>query len=175
MRLLIAHQDANAREALARVAAAVPGVDLELVESSEGGEAMELLLAVDSPRVAVVDWDLPGCDGLELCRLTRAYYEAGRPYVILLAGKCHSVADALEAGADDCVRVPVPADEMRARIGVGCRFAALPVGRDVPEALGSSESDLVPTLRARRYEIDLLDADDLGGGRLDLESMLALQ
>lgn len=177
MQVLIAHRAATAREALKRVVGAVPGADLEVIESNDGGETMELLLAADSPRIAVVDWDLPGCDGLELCRLARAYYEAGRPYLILLAREGHSIAEALEAGADDCVHMPVPADELRARIGVGRRFASLPGGRIVPaEAAAEPELDTAPTLCAQRSEDDVCLGDKARTSRsLVLESMLATQ
>jgi DNA-binding response OmpR family regulator len=121
MQLLIAHRDEAARQALKHAVADLEGV--ETVESMDGEETMEILLAADSPRVAVVDWDMPGCDGLELCRLVRTYYQAGRPYIILLARRGYRLADGLEAGADDCVYTPVPSDELRARIGVGRRLS----------------------------------------------------
>jgi DNA-binding response OmpR family regulator len=124
MQLLIAHRDRLARRALERVAAnAGP---LELIESGDGLETLEVLLATDSPAVAVVDWDLPGLDGLELCRLVRAYHKVGPPYIVLLAHDGCDIAAALDAGASDCVRTPANAAELRARIDAGRRFAGLP-------------------------------------------------
>jgi len=154
MEVLIAHKDAGVRESLKRVVQAVPGADLEVVESGDGAETVEMLLAADSPHIAVVDWDLPGCDGLELCRLAQAYYEAGRPYLLVLAGKGHNVAEALDAGADDCVHLPVQADELRARIGVGRRFALQPGGRVVPLAAAGWRCAETPTLVAERRAED---------------------
>jgi DNA-binding response OmpR family regulator len=144
VRLLIAHGDAAARLALARVAAGVGGGDLGVVESGHGMEALEALLGDDHPSIAVVDWDLPECDGLELCRQVRTYREAGPPYIILLAKGGHSVAQGLEAGADDCVRTPVAADELRARIGVALRFVALPWARAMGAAPGASGGVTAP-------------------------------
>ena len=150
MQLLIAHGDAASRLALKLVAAALPGGELEVIESGEGMETLEMLLATDSPVVALVDWDLPGCEGPELCRLVRAYREAGPPYIILLAPSDYRLAEGLEAGADDCVRTPANADELRARINVGCRFAALPWERINQAAAGdaqcSAADDAYPTL-----------------------------
>ena len=134
MKLLIAHRDDASRLALKLVAAALPDGDFEVIESCEGIETLEILLAADSPLVAVVDWDLPGCEGPELCRLVRAYRHAGPPYIILLARPECRLAEGLEAGADDCVRMPADADELRARVNVGRRFAALPWRRVVPAA-----------------------------------------
>ncbi len=126
MQLLISHGDGTARLALRQVVAAAKVADLEMIESGEGTETLELLLEPHSPAVALVDWDLPGLDGPELCRLVRAYHEAGPPYVILLARAGHDIAEGLEAGADDAVRTPANAAELRARINVACRFAGLP-------------------------------------------------
>ena len=124
MQLLIAHGDRAARLALSRVAD--DAGRFEVIECGDGVEALNLLLAACPPAVAVVDWSLLGVDGLELCRLAQVYREAGPPYVILLAGEGREVAEGLDAGANDCVRIPVNPVELRARIDVGRRFAALP-------------------------------------------------
>ena len=126
MKLLIAHGDATSRLALMRVAAELAFSDLEVIESGDGMATVDMLLGADPPAVAVIDWDLPECDGLELCRLARAYREAGPPYIILLARSDYRLAEGLEAGADDCVHTPADAAELRARINVGRRFATLP-------------------------------------------------
>jgi DNA-binding response OmpR family regulator len=171
MRLLIAHGDAQARLALKRVVA--DDADLETIESGEGTETLELLLASDSPAVAVVDWDLPGLDGLELCRLVRDYHEAGPPYVILLARNGREVATALDAGAGDCVQTPVESAELRARIDAGRRFAELPWERLAVAA--ERAHDARAALSAQRS----LDGDDpdcdgetLGEAKFELKSVL---
>ncbi|MEZ5126166.1 MAG: response regulator [Thermoleophilia bacterium] len=159
MQLLIAHADASAREALKRVVADLPGGDLEIIESGDGLETMEYLLAAESPRIALVDWDLPGCDGLEICRLVRAYYEAGRPYVILLGRADHRIADGLEGGADDCVHTPVPADELRARVGVGRRFADRPRERVLPGETQSAPAAVRESAAMLSAQATLADID----------------
>lgn len=122
MKLLIAHGDAGTRFALRRVAVGLASVDLEPVESGDGSQTVELLLAADAPDLAVIDWDLPGCDGPELCRRVRARRRSGRLYIILLARSGHPLADGFEAGADDCVSVAAGAHELQARISAGRRF-----------------------------------------------------
>jgi len=128
MQLLIAHKDAAARAALARAIVVGRDGDLEVVESAVGTEALELLLEDDAPRLAVVDWDLPGLDGPELCRLVRDFHLGGPPYIVLLAAGIHhpEIEAALEAGANDCIRTPAPAAEIRERVDAGRRFVEVP-------------------------------------------------
>lgn len=184
MQLLIAHGDAASRLALKRVVAGLPDGSLEVIESGEGMETVEMLLAADSPALAVVDWDLPGCDGPELCRLVRAYHEAGPPYIILLARSDHRIAVGLEAGADDCVHTPAKGDELRARINVGRRFAALPWERVTQAATRhaqrSPERDTQPRpeLDAQRWPDDEGPEGECAsrsGAKFELESMLVAQ
>jgi DNA-binding response OmpR family regulator len=111
----------------------------------------------------------------------RAHRGAGPPYLILLARSGHRVADGLEAGADDCVRTPADADELRARINVGRRFAALPWERvtqaDTDDAQRSSEPETrsAPELDAQRSADDDGDCGVLPGARFELESVLVAQ
>jgi DNA-binding response OmpR family regulator len=181
MKLLIAHGDDTARLALKRVVAGLPGGDLEVIECGQGLEAFEMLLAADHPALALVDWDLPGCDGPELCRLVRAYHEAGPPYIILLARSVRRLAEGLEAGADDCVHTPAQGDELRARINVGRRFAALPWERVTQTAMGDEQcspeldAQRSPELDAQRCaDDDGLDGDHgaLPGAKFELQSVL---
>jgi DNA-binding response OmpR family regulator len=182
MQLLIAHRDEASRLALKLVIARLPAGDFEVIESGEGAETLELLLAADSPIVAVVDWDLPGCDGPELCRLVRAYRHAGPPYIILLAHRDCRSAEGLEAGADDCVRTPANADELRARINVGRRFMELPwervTGATARDAKRPRTADLhvVPDLDALRSPDDAgLGDGALSEAKFELKSVLVAQ
>ena len=180
MQLLIAHGDTTARLALERVVA--DEEELETIESGEGLETLEMLLSPDAPEVAVIDWHMPGIDGLELCRLAHAYHAAGPPYVILLARADCDVAQGLDAGASDCVHTPVNAAELRARIDVGRRFAALPWSRltgAAPAAAVAAAKDAHEekfTLSAQR-SLNGEDPDDDGDGcaKFELESVLVAQ
>ena len=127
MHLLIAHKDAAARAALARAVTGGNDSELEIVECGEATEALELLLREDSPRIAVVDWDLPDLDGPELCRLVRDFHLGGPPYIVLLAGPCHpDIEEGLRAGANDCIRTPARAAEIRERVDAARRFVGVP-------------------------------------------------
>jgi len=135
MHVLIAHRGQGSRNGLAE---ALKGRGFDLAEVDDGGEALEFLLGGDVPRVALVDWDLPTIEGPELCRLVRDFHLEDPPYIILLAALAHhgDVAVGLEAGANDCVRTPVTAAELRARVEMGRRFVELPWGQPDDAAAG---------------------------------------
>src|SRR5229473_6071284 len=67
------------------------------------------------PDVVILDWMLPGMDGLEVCRRLRA---AGPVPILMLTAK-DTVGDrviGLDAGADDYLVKPFAFDELLARI-----------------------------------------------------------
>lgn len=128
MDVLIAHGGEGSRRGLAK---ALRPLGLRITEAADGADALEALLAEEAPRIALVDWDLPRIEGPELCRLVRDFHVEDPPYVILLAGPTHSheAPAGLQAGAHDCVRTPVTAAELRARVEMARRFMDLPWGQ----------------------------------------------
>jgi diguanylate cyclase (GGDEF)-like protein len=99
----------------------------EVVAAGDGDEAWQILERDDGPSMAILDWMMPGLDGVELCRRIR---ERGRePYVyVILATRRNHPADVvlgLEAGADDFVTKPFHTDELLARIRAGERIVGL--------------------------------------------------
>jgi DNA-binding response OmpR family regulator len=125
VKLLIAHGDAGSRWALREVAEDLSAIGLVPLESDEGGQTVEMLLADDGPDVAVVDWDLPGCNGPELCRQVRARRASGPPYIIVLAETPEQVGEAFAAGANDCLDIAAAGHELQARIFAARRLSAL--------------------------------------------------
>ena len=181
MQILIAHKDTAARAALAKAIAGIEDYDFEVIESGEGEETLELLLDDHSPSLAVIDWDLPGLDGPEICRLVRDFSTGGPTYVVLLAGSRHpDIETGLEAGANDCIRTPARASEIRERVHAGLRFVQIPWGQATRSAVleavrnpdedddsrGSAEGD------ARNADNDD-DADAPSHGRIELEAVLS--
>jgi DNA-binding response OmpR family regulator len=101
------------------------GLGLEPVESGEAETAVQLLLGEDAPDLAVVDWELPGVGGPEVCRQVRARRHSGPPYIILIAPTKEQVGEAFAAGADDCFAVGAGDHELQARLFAARRLAAL--------------------------------------------------
>jgi two-component system cell cycle response regulator len=78
-------------------------------------------------RLALLDWMMPGLDGIELCRRIRKKSQSHYTYIILLTGRDEprDVVDGLGAGADDYMTKPVNYLELRARLQTGLRITNL--------------------------------------------------
>jgi CheY-like chemotaxis protein len=98
--------------------------------TSDGAAAWEILRGPDAPKLAILDWILPGMDGIQLCRQVRALEREEPTYLILLTvkGGKQNVVAALQAGADDYLTKPYDDDELRARLQVGQRIVTLQQG-----------------------------------------------
>ncbi|WP_162136344.1 ATP-binding response regulator [Zavarzinella formosa] len=93
----------------------------EVVAVNNGTAAFEMLGQPDPPRVAILDWEMPGMDGPEICRQIRAKPDQPQPYILLLTareGKEH-ITEGIRSGANDYLCKPVDANELRVRLSVG--------------------------------------------------------
>jgi DNA-binding response OmpR family regulator len=77
--------------------------------------------------LALIDWVMPGLDGIQLCHRIRRDPAHQHMYVILLTSRDspHDRVAGLDAGADDYVTKPFAAEELRARVQAGARVATL--------------------------------------------------
>ncbi len=124
MRILIAEDDSFSRSALR---ASLIKWGHEVVVTSNGVEAWEALQREDAPPLAILDWVMPGMDGIEVCRMVRQRTTPIPTYIILLTAKSgqENIIGGLEAGADDYVTKPVNRDELRVRVQAGVRIVEL--------------------------------------------------
>lgn len=94
----------------------------------DGDEAWSLLRHPDAPSLVLLDWVLPGIDGIELCRRIRGHAIPGTyTYAILLTGRDgeNDLVEGLQAGADDYLAKPFEPLELRARLFAGKRILNL--------------------------------------------------
>jgi diguanylate cyclase (GGDEF)-like protein len=99
----------------------------EVILARSGAEAWDFLQHDDSTRLAILDWMMPGLDGIEVCRRVRAQKGNRYVYVILLSARSEQedIVEALEAGADDYITKPFHAGELRARVRSAVRVVQL--------------------------------------------------
>jgi CheY-like chemotaxis protein len=99
----------------------------EVLVTVDGDEAWAALQLPEAPSVAILDWMMPGIQGVEICRRVRAQESSTPPYLILLTANTQraSLIEGLEAGADDYIGKPFDHDELRARLIVAMRVVEL--------------------------------------------------
>ena len=124
MRVLIADDEATSRHL---IQATLGGWGFEVQAAVDGCEALRVLQGSRGPEIAMLDWMMPGIDGLEVCRRMRATMPNAATYIILVTvrGGLENVVRGLEAGADDYITKPFDPRELRARLHVGVRIVQL--------------------------------------------------
>jgi diguanylate cyclase (GGDEF)-like protein len=122
--VLVAEDDAVSRALLER---RLRLWNYEVVLASDGLEAWHALQQPDAPRLAILDWMMPGMDGLEVCRHLRARPGEPYTYVLLLTAKDakENLIEGLRAGADEYLTKPFNTQELDARLRAGRRIVEL--------------------------------------------------
>jgi two-component system cell cycle response regulator len=124
MKILVADDDAVSRRMMAHM---LQSSGYEVVLAENGLQAAHELEQPGAPRLALIDWMMPGLDGPGLCREIRSRHTEAYVYILLLTSK-QSNEDAvsgLEAGADDYLRKPCHPQELKARLRTGRRILQL--------------------------------------------------
>jgi diguanylate cyclase (GGDEF)-like protein len=124
VKVLLADNDAVSRRLLQRTLER-SGFDVLCVADGESAEA--LLLLADGPRMAILNWVMPGKDGLSVCKEIRSCTDNPYVYIILLTSRdaIEDVIVAFDAGADDYLTKPCHPDELKARLRAGQRVLQL--------------------------------------------------
>ena len=126
MKVLVAEDNLTTRTMMAAI---LKNWGFEVVAAIDGEEAWTMLQEADAPRMALLDWEMPGLDGVEICRRIRERETAGNAYTYLLLltsrGDQRDIVTGIEAGADDYVVKPFDRHELRARMRVGQRIIEL--------------------------------------------------
>jgi len=124
LRVLVAEDD--------RVSRAILKLNLEkwgyeVVVCTDGLQAWSELQKPDAPRMAILDWMMPGMDGIQVCRAVREQSAQPYVYVLLLTAKSlkEDLLAGLNAGADDYLTKPMDPQELELRLRAGRRILDL--------------------------------------------------
>lgn len=121
MKILIADDDASFRHL---VEGLLGRWGYEVVVAQDGNEAWQALDAKEPPQLALLDWRMPGINGLDLCRRIRKEPGKRYTYIILLTAqhRDQDLVTGMEAGADDYIFKPLDVDILKVRINAGKRM-----------------------------------------------------
>lgn len=124
MKVLIADDDEVLRHILQSTLARW---GYEVVTCRNGVEAWRLLQSDEAPKMAILDWIMPGMDGIEVCREIRRRVTEPYVYLLLLTAKVRKedVVTGMEAGADDYLAKPFDPEELKVRLRAGKRILDL--------------------------------------------------
>jgi phosphoserine phosphatase RsbU/P len=120
--IIIAEDDPVSRELISTV---VKKWDFHTIVTRDGHEALAAIRAQQGAAIAILDWMMPGMDGLQVCQRARASEKM--IYIILLSarGGTENLVEGLECGADDYLVKPFDKNELLARLKVGVRVLDL--------------------------------------------------
>jgi two-component system, cell cycle response regulator len=124
MQILVAEDDVTSRTILIAI---LRKWGFDPVAADDGNRAWRIMQQSDAPNIAVLDWEMPGMDGLEVCKRIRETPASNPPYIIILTarGEKADIVKGLDAGANDYISKPYDNDELHARVRVGQRMVEL--------------------------------------------------
>lgn len=123
LRVIVADDSPVSREVLRRL---LEAWGYEVTLAKDGAQAWEQLQMGDMPTIAILDWMMPGMEGIELCRRVRELSRRHYTYILLLTAKQETqhIIQGLGSGADDYICKPPNPAELEARLLVAGRLVA---------------------------------------------------
>jgi DNA-binding response OmpR family regulator len=157
MRVLVADDDDNMR---ALVTAVLTAAGHTVREAATGSEAWTICER-EAPEFAVLDWQMPAPDGIEICERLRAGAATATvpvppPYVLIVTAS-NDLQRVLDAGADDYLPKPVTPEALATRVIIGeRRMAADRARRAAEDALRRAQwvAGIAETAIAVQHEIN---------------------
>ncbi len=124
MKILVAEDDPTTRQLLKAI---LVKWGYEVTDASNGNEAWMALQCGEAPRLALLDWRMPGINGTEICRKVRQELNEPYTYIILLTAqdRDEDLVTGMDAGADDYITKPFKTGELRVRLRAGRRIVEL--------------------------------------------------
>jgi DNA-binding response OmpR family regulator len=105
----------------------IRGWGYDVVQVTDGNKAWDVLEHDSSIHIAMLDWMMPGIDGLELTRRVRA--RDGMPYVAIIVLSARDsqedIDQGYQAGVDDYLVKPINSIQLRQRLAVAERVVKM--------------------------------------------------
>ncbi len=124
MKVLVAEDEEISRLRLVKY---LESIGCEVIACKDGIEAWNIIKSEDAPNFLILDWMMPGMDGVEMCRKVRELNREPYTFIILLSskGEQEDVVDGMTAGADDYIVKPFIQNELKVRLRAGRRVVQL--------------------------------------------------
>ncbi|MGI9430282.1 MAG: protein kinase domain-containing protein [Bythopirellula sp.] len=167
----------------------------EPVIAEDGEQAWDILQREDSPRLVIMDWQMPGMDGIDVCRQVKRDPNHPFTYVVMLTSRDaqEDIVAGLDAGADDYLTKPIEPKLLRSRLSAAERIVKLVPpkewsvpridGYEVKELLGKGvfatvweavQQDSGETVALKIIRVDLATDDVFGRFAREIELMKKL-
>ena len=161
MKVLIADDDPIWRKLLTQN---VQKWGFEVIEVEDGKQAWDTLQQHGAPRIALLDWQMPELDGVDICRQIRSSLNLPFIYTIILTSRDSrdDMVAGFESGADDYLVKPVDMTILRSRLSAAVRIVkSVPPPRQIPgyKLLGRLGAGAMATVyKARQLSLNRLVA-----------------
>jgi serine/threonine-protein kinase len=136
----------------------------EVITADDGRQAWDILQGHEAPRVAILDWQMPELDGVEICRRIRCSLNRPFVYTIILTSRDtrDDMVAGFESGADEYLIKPVDLAILRSRLSAAARIVkAVPPPRQIPgyRLLGRLGAGAMATVyKAQQLSLDRIVA-----------------
>src|ERR1700677_1496929 len=106
----------------------------EVTVATNGDEAWQSLQSEHAPSLAILDWEMPGQNGPEICRKLREKHTPTPVYIILLTSRSAKldIVEGLRSGANDYLTKPFDQNELLARVHPAPTQQSPPSSTSVP-------------------------------------------
>lgn len=121
MKILIAEDELTTRM---MVQVSLERLGYDVLDAKNGEEALAVFGRGAQPRIVILDWEMPGLDGLEVCEQLKHEDTDNPPYIIMLTARDNKedIIEGFNAGADDYITKPFSSEELGARVRVAERL-----------------------------------------------------
>ncbi|NLB89322.1 MAG: diguanylate cyclase [Syntrophomonadaceae bacterium] len=160
MQILIAEDEPISRKLLEEC---LSNWGYEVIVTKDGLEAWNVLQQEDSPNLVILDWMMPGLNGIEVTKKVRQRSSSNYVYIILLTARSRpeDVVMGLDSGVDDYIVKPFHEEELKYRLKIGERIIRLE-----QRILSLARTDYLTGLLNRRAFIERLEAEVNKGKRM---------